>query len=325
MERRTYPPKRRQIVVLILLLLFCLAIIGGALFAGGGIVREPDAGERYGRFFSAGIFGLILVGALRSGVKYYATFEVDETGFNWRSLFKSRRYDWGDIVAYRRVTESNQGYTLVFKGKREVTVQFFNLERGDEFKGWIDRYVIPYIGNWLYKPEPERGDIVSVASERNALLGLTVILGPTLIGLLWFKVAEDDRNWTILFPIAIVGGLAVVQVFKSLIRKTVLTEEALEFRGLLHSWRVRLEDVWEIRISCVATNYSMAERITLATMEKVYRIGSAESEYIRLRNAIIERTPMATIIDQRSPEQQTYLPRVDYYFIGDGNGTPFHE
>lgn len=325
MEKRVYRSKRSQIVVLAFLLLFCLGVVGAALLTGGGIAHERDAGQKYGRLTCALMFGAILIGTVRWNLKHLASFEVDETGFYWRGLIKTIRYEWGDLVSYRRGVDANQGYTFLFNRKREVVFQFVRLENGDELKRWVDVYVVPYIGNWLHKPEPERGEIVSVMSERYAYLWLTIVLGPVLIAGTWFKVAEDGHNWTVFVLFAVAGGFVLLNIVKTMVHKVVLTEDTLRIQNLFQSWSLPLEDVWEVHIASVATYQSVFEKITLLTMEKVYQLNSGESEYIRLRNTLIERTPMATVIDERPPDQQTYLPRVDIYFVGDGSGKPFHE
>ena len=312
MDRRIYKPKVGTIVFTATFLIGCVVVTFLALFAGGSFLDEQDPGQKYGRLVSAIIFGAISVAVVRTALLTLATFEVDDVGFSWRGSLGHMRYQWGDLVGYRQLTQADQGYTLLFTHRRSLIVRFSALQQGDQFKLWLDEYVVPYIGDWLHKPEPEQGEIVSHYAERFVLFGLALLIMPTLVVGVWFKVLENDRNDVFVLPVLAATALSVVAVARGLAKKTVVTGDFVILKDLFRSWSVRLEDIWEVHLSSVVKRSTSYERIQLVTMEKVYLLFSSESEYTRLRNAVIERAPLATVVDSRLAKDRTYLPRVDY-------------
>lgn len=316
METKRYRPKGSVVATLVCMVVFASGACLSALMAGGSIIDEPDPNQRVGRWICFLLFGVLAVYLSNHSLRHIGTFVVDDNGFDYLRAFGRRRYPWGDLVAIRQVSTGTEGYWLVFTNQRDVNMRFSGLTNGEELKAWMNEYVVPFIGDWLHKPEPEQGDIVSTFNERYTLLALNLIVIPVLIFGALLKTGENWRNAYLLWPLIIGAAFGLFASVEAFARRIVLTADTLKIQRLLKGWSLMLADIWEIRLEVQNQRNTPVEILKLITMDKAYRLPSNESEYVRLRNSLIERAPMASVIDLRPEKERTYLPRVDFVAAG---------
>lgn len=239
-------------------------------------------------------------GAFGYVVAVSAAYEVDELGFTRRG----QRYAWAEVVNYRQSGGQNGSYVLRFADGRKREIVFSMLQNGSALKEWIDENVAPNIG----KHHPARDTIQSGAAQAGIAIFVSVLTllffgGGGILAItdpsLRTQGSGSDPTGLGVFCIAISVGVVLLALVGST-RRVTLTEERIVYRTVFRRQEVALGDIRTIRLREVSGKTTQETmRLEFGEDQKILLTSGLDTEYARLRDALLQRCSHAQIVDER--------------------------